>query len=688
MERFHASPDALLVVPTATMAEHLRRTLAREGRPVASARIQTLAQLLDVLSPLREAPEALVHLLLERELERNAAPRFHAIRTQRGFLRGLVRLFAEATAERLPEDLGQLFADVDTELGVRGYASRHARLEQAVGMFGEALAGEGGQLAPLLLFDGFFKFSEAEQELLVRLAGRSEVVVTLPNSHGAEPAIEALRKADFEVEELQPRPNQIARSKAGRTIFEAPTMEAEAEQIARRIVALATAGRPFREIGIVLRSREPYGPLLETTLSRFGIPVRAYFTDAASKHPYIAYLTGLVRAMLAGWDHELLLRTLRMPVSGLGATPSGDAFDFALRERIPGHGLPPVWRKLDKWDKPPALPAIVAQLTEWSPHRGERRGAEGWTACFEALTTLVPPPAVSTPTSRRQIEAWRSTAAAKRAFLDSVAQTGAALADAGEVPMAAFWKQLETTLELAQLRVPDDRRNVVHLLDAYEARQWELPVVFVCGMTERHFPHYFQQDAILPDSDRRRAGLDTSEDQQLDEPFLFRIATTRATGETILSYPKFDEKGEYTLPSFFLESEPWAQIKPEIARSRPRPKVVPIRPPKPLETPPIPVPDKLSASSIEAFLQCPFQFYVRKTVHLRERPKAPRDRLDVLLQGTILHEALAEWSRAPLLNADVLDRVFEQLCDETSRADDLSRRSGSAGVEASLRGIH
>jgi ATP-dependent helicase/DNAse subunit B len=40
----------------------------------------------------------------------------------------------------------------------------------------------------------------------------------------------------------------------------------------------------------------------------------------------------------------------------------------------------------------------------------------------------------------------------------------------------------------------------------------------------------------------------------------------------------------------------------------------------------------------------------------------PRDRLDLLLQGSILHRALAEWTRAPLLGSAILDQIFEDEC--------------------------
>ena len=41
---------------------------------------------------------------------------------------------------------------------------------------------------------------------------------------------------------------------------------------------------------------------------------------------------------------------------------------------------------------------------------------------------------------------------------------------------------------------------------------------------------------------------------------------------------------------------------------------------------------------------------------------APRDRLDLLVQGSILHRALAEWTNAPLLGSAILDEIFEEEC--------------------------
>ena len=118
------------------------------------------------------------------------------------------------------------------------------------------------------------------------------------------------------------------------------------------------------------------------------------------------------------------------------------------------------------------------------------------------------------------VQAWRSVAAARAAWDDAMDSAAKALADAGRMPFAQFWAHVETVLEHENLLVPDQRRNVVHLLDAHEARQWRLPVVFVCGLVERQFPKYHNKDSIVGDQARRQAGLDTAEDHDREERFL------------------------------------------------------------------------------------------------------------------------------------------------------------------------
>jgi len=616
------------VTPTATMAEHIRHQLARDGFPVRPSRVGTLAQFLDGWGLPLTPPVSFLHILIQDALARLRPPRFQQLVESRGLHAELAKLLEEAPEpHKCGEDLAGIFEDVETQLGTRGYALRNRRLRAAAAKLrlGEV------QVPPLTIFDGFFTLAPVELELMEALAGRGTVSFN-----------------EF-------RFNEVRRT-SERVVLSAATPEREAEEIARRILEHAARGRQFREMGVILRSRDPYGPLVETTLARFGIPARSYFLDPVASHPDVAYLIGVVRAMLEGWDHASLGALLRQPVSEIGATAEGDRLDFELREKLPGMGLPIAALH--------EAPDVLIRLQEMTGWRRERLVPPEWAERLKTLGTLALQPAIVERADRDQVHAWRSTAAALAKFAEVVDQT-AGFAGSQKTPLEGFWKLVETALAVEPLRLADRRRDVVHILDVYEARQWELPVVFVCGLLERLFPKYHGENPVMGDPARRRLGLPTSLEAQAEERFLFDLAVTRATEQVVLSYPRFDEKGEETLPSFFLAEE---RASPVTGRVRPKPS-------REVQTAnPGPIQDAallreiatrrktLSATGIESFLQCPFQFFAKHTLRLRERPAAPRDRLDVLLQGTILHRALAEWIRMPLLGAEVLEQVFDEEC--------------------------
>jgi hypothetical protein len=616
------------------MVEHIRHSLGRSGFPVRPREICTLANWLEEWSPEGAAPAALLDLLIEQALERLRPERFAAVAGLPGFRRALADVFEQAPSAALPADLASLAVEVERNLKVRGLGLRRARLRSAAARV--TIQGH-------VIVDGFFTLSAAETDLVLALGERTNVTITLPDWPGSQAVRQTLLAAGFEEQRLSSG-IRSARHSAKKTGFSAATIEREVEEIARRILTYAAHGRSFREMGIVLRSRDPYLGLVQTTLARLGIPARAYFHTQLGAHPALMFFSKVVGAMLAGWDHATLLAAVRMPVSGIGATAAGDQLDFAWRDKLPAVGLP--------------LPAGLEHFAALDGWRRDRLLPQGWAERLKTLRTLLPAPKVTDSVDRDQVSVWRSTSAALAAFEEILDGAAAVLDGSGRCGLAVFWKQVETALALEPLRVPDARRNVVHVMDAYEARQWELPIVFVCGLIERHFPQYHREDPILGDAARRLAGLETAADRQLEERFLFELATSRATEETILSYARFDEQGEDTLPSFFLAGELEAvDGRPIVPRVQPD---VDVR----RRSGDLPhfVHKTLSPTGIESFLQCPFQFFASKTLRLRRRPPQPRDRLDLLLQGNILHRALAEWTRAPLLGSAILDGIFEEEC--------------------------
>ena len=93
----------------------------------------------------------------------------------------------------------------------------------------------------------------------------------------------------------------------------------------------------------------------------------------------------------------------------------------------------------------------------------------------------------------------RSQAAALDLFDGALDEAARALPER-PIPLREFWRAAKSVLRLTPLRVDDRRRDVVHVLGAHEARQWQLPVVFVCGLVEKQFPKFHTQDPLLSGS--------------------------------------------------------------------------------------------------------------------------------------------------------------------------------------------
>ncbi len=670
--------DLRLLVPTATMAEHLLHELARTGLLARPRTIQTLWRFVESLVPeLPEVPAATLGYLARRALERHAGDVFSPVAGLPGFQAALVALWQEldeagaplvGIAERLEQAglaggwaraLEAIFCEMQAELRRRGLYSRGERFQAAA----RRVASKGLPNLAAVLFDGFFRFAPVELELVRALAGCVEVVLALPDWPGAQPVRQALEREIRREERLS-----RCRAEPEMVCVAARDQLEETEEIARRILEHARRGRPFRTMGVVVRSFEPYVPLLRTTLERFGIPARFYFAEPAAEHPAVARLVRLVEAKLAGWDHERLLSALRL----CPASKTLDRLEFDLMLRLPGRGLEPVIELARSGPLRRLLESFRA-LEEWP--EGEAP-AQDWAEHLKALAALFPLPEITEGAGHAQTLIWRTHIAALEVFTAAVDEAATAVGLDCALGLGDFWREIEAALATSAVRPPDGRRNVVHVIDVYEARQWELEVVFVCGLLERDFPRHHTEDPLLGDRVRmalREQGiaLVTAAERAQEEEFLFEVAASRATQELVLSYPRYDDNGDETLRSFLLEEFLRRSGLGEV-------RAVPIRRPAAREKPERPFPriqapglieilrarhPRFSPSSIETYLECPFRFFASYTLGLAAPPAAPADRLDALLQGKIVHEVLKALAEGKALET-VFEPIFEAACKE------------------------
>ncbi|MBC8165941.1 MAG: PD-(D/E)XK nuclease family protein [Bryobacteraceae bacterium] len=311
----------------------------------------------------------------------------------------------------------------------------------------------------------------------------------------------------------------------------------------------------------------------------------------------------------------------------------------------------------------------LSALTEWSS--GTAVPAV-WSERFASLQALFMPPRPTDAVDYQQALLWRTQNTAIELFTATVGVAASTLDPLVRISCYEFRAALGTAISSVSLHVVDRRRDAVHIIDAVEARQWRLPVVFLCGLLEAHFPKHYSEDPILGDAVRRDlqavgVPMRSTAQKQAEEQFLFDMALTRATELLVLSYSQLNGKGEPNLASFLLDrAKPYrieaaAAIKPHPSRERAGEPIAVIAD-EALLSDMAKRHSVLSPTKVETFLNCPWQFFAGRTLRLKERPAPPWERLDLRAQGTIGHAVFEVVFRDGASVEEAFDRVFREKC--------------------------
>lgn len=665
-----------LVVPTATMAVHTRNVLAREGYLVRESRIVTLAGLISGLLPdVRPASEAELILMVEETLQRLKPRSFAAAMDTPGLASAIAGALLELRGAGCgPDqwqalgsmrvwttpamaDLGRIYSDVESELKRHGLLMAPA----VVSLAASAIAGGALRGCEALYFDGFFTLSPVEVSLIRAAARRMQVSVTLPEWPGAVEARQSLLAAGGEEKRLT-----AMRALPRIEIAPAATIHREADEIARRILGLREQGLAFSQMGVVVRSAGALSELIESALSRFGIPFRSFLARPLAAHPVAVWLKHVAAAAASGWEADALLAVLRNPAFRAGVSPAIERFSARAIEAMPCSGIEKLRAEAALCVDSGAILETLDALAAAAPWMDRQLTGTQWAETLKPMLSLAVPPDETTPESARLSRARAAAIQSAAAALDA----GASLSGDDPVLFESYWRRAWLSIEGADLRPASNRRDAVALMDVYEARQWELPAVFIAGLLEGEFPRRPGVEPILPNDLRIRARqsgvlLRAREGRDQEERFLFSLARSRATQLAVLSYPQFDAKGEATLPSFEL-----ASIAAAPAPAQP----VRIRPSRPAPSAPPPVLDAAAAraalraihgthsgTALETFLSCPFLFFARQSLRLEQPPARPAERLDMLALGSLVHAVIVEWHKRGGPVEAVFDSQWDQL---------------------------
>src|SRR5665213_534947 len=639
--------DLRIVVPTATLVRHLRHELARDGVVFPPPSVVSLSRFIEENAPhLKPLPEGLLRAIVRETLRRLNPPEFAEVAQTDGMVSTVletIALFENAGA--IPEKLSavrrltpharafeKIWRAAAAEVRAGGFASR----TELVG----AVASNARGLR--IWMDGFVNFSPLETGLVRALAGSCELTLTLADTRAGDEIRRLALQLGAEDRLLSGPPRRPAVQ-----AVETNSIEREADEIARRVLALHDRGTPFREMGVAIHDRSSYLPLLRGTFERFGIPARFYYPAALRRHPAATFLGGIVENTLGGWEFGPALDALRAH-PGWGTSAAFDRFDFRVREAMPSRGADRLLECCEDETLAKRFGGCLAAAS-WA---NEKCVPAEWAQRFRHLAdTLYRPGFLDVARDRAGVETQRSHVAALVSWLEAVDSVVAFWpGDSPALALQDFWRVASEAIEAADVRIHDDRRDAVHVMNVYEARQWDVSALFVCGVTDRDFPKRHPRNLLFPDTDidtLRKSGIPLRKASDLDreEEFLFEALRTRARDSLTLSWPAHDAARKTVQSSRFVGEasglpvlcRPASSIENAGAGIAGR-----VRIPE-LLTSLAAQHQRISLTALEDLAQCRFKFFAGRTLSLKGRPERPGERLQPRVTGLILHEALESW---------------------------------------------
>ena len=415
---------------------------------------------------------------------------------------------------------------------------------------------------------GFEDLTGAEWALVQALAGRAEVVVSIPYEPGrivfsslSRTIDDLATLADRRVEQLPPGFADVAEpaiAHVERELFsdrlsEPPPIDGAVrflegagtrgalELVAEELLALIRGGTAPERIAVVCPSLERLQAPLETAFGTFGVPYAIEGRLRLDRTAYGQALLAVLRFAWLGGGRRDLYGYLRSPYSGLSRTN----VDF-LEGRLRGRAVESPERveeetiRLRDGQPLPVLEALRSAPTNLD-------GLQGLAASMlRAAYGLESPPVGQT--SRQDLRAH-----------DAVMRLLAELRGWTQLGESLAVEEIVAALERTEVRrssTPEPGR--VAVLDLMRARTRRIEVVFVLGLEEGSLPRRSHESPFLGDDLRRtldatRGARLAPRDQVARDRYLFYTACTRASKRLYLVREAATDDGGPREPSPFWD---------------------------------------------------------------------------------------------------------------------------------------
>lgn len=486
--------------------------------------------------------------------------------------------------------------------------------------------------------------------------------------------------------------------------IEAQNRAVEARAALRWVKArVVRDGMKLSDVAIFARDLEPYRPFLEETAAEFGIPLRVVGGQQLNQNPAVSAVINLLSLPVNDFPRRALIESWRSPyfdLSGQGIDINSAAtLDELSRTGKVSQGLSQWNEAFEMWEKKKAATDEDGEAVNTVP-QDERVKDK-----FESFVDLLTPPSQTsikefvkfvealigddmlsseenglnvvacareiTSTAERDISALQ-------AFKDVL--RGLVLAESvlenDFLEYTDFYHDLRGAVDSATCTVPAE--SGVFVASVLNGRGLSFEAVALMGLSEGEFPKQEREDILLRESDRAALNLETK--LRGDEGTLFYQAVTRGRQKLLLTRPYLAENGQVWEPSPFwaeinrlVGDQPTVRVRGdvweldsaeaaskvewvesaqdfdihikngiEVLKARMNPKAGGI-----YEGELFDLSERFgaehgwSASRLESYGTCPFEFFVAYGLELEPRTEV-EEGFDVRMLGSMLHKILEE----------------------------------------------
>ena len=468
-------------------------------------------------------------------------------------------------------DFIQLMKRYDEELEARGLEETDDSIAALSGKIPKNVLPAG-----LVIFDGFYHFSQAQKMLVAAVCRQSAQVLatlTLPANSAKRPhAFELVedtrrflvrtgfkasparlssnhRVTQPELLHLEknlfiPAPARLASKRHVISILNAETPHDEVEKIACEIRRLhRETDWHFSDMAVILRSVGGYDKSIAAVFGEYGIPVHIHERKKTVESGFGRFVHRFLGLPLVEWQGTDILNLLKS-----GFCPGNpDVESISRLERLAFTrnllGGREGWSKLSEEPDCAGVQKALAWFIQAEKDLLASSSARVFRLHFITLARQCRLEPEDEPAFRAVEELLMRAESA---------QLGKSFSSKGAI------EDLRRSIEVGLFSQRPSGKNRVQVYDAVMALPKEYRVVFIAGLLDQNFPKTVSEDPFFKDEERevlngKTRRLEKRSFRHAGERYFFYMAVSRARERLYLSFPMKDRDGRSFLPSPFIE---------------------------------------------------------------------------------------------------------------------------------------